>query len=50
MTSKALLSICAGLFTPAPASAHHNAAAHYPLDGIIEISGVVTEFLLVNPH
>jgi hypothetical protein len=50
MTSKALLSICAGLLTAAPASAHHNAAAHYQLDGIIEVSGVVTEFRLVNPH
>ena len=50
MTSRALLSICAGLLTAAPASAHHNAAAHYQLDGVIEVSGVVTEFRLVNPH
>jgi len=50
MTSKTLLSICAALLTAAPASAHHNAAAHYQLDGEIEVSGVVTEFRLVNPH
>jgi hypothetical protein len=50
MTSRTLLLICAGLLTAAPVSAHHNAAAHYQLDGVIEVSGVVTEFRLVNPH
>lgn len=50
MTSRTLLLICSGLLTAAPASAHHNAAAHYQLDGVIEVSGVVTEFRLVNPH
>ena len=50
MTSRTLLSICAGLLTASPASAHHNAAAHYQLDGVIEVAGVVTEFRLVNPH
>ena len=50
MTSRTLLSICAGLLAASPASAHHNAAAHYQLDGVIEVAGVVTEFRLVNPH
>ena len=50
MTSKTLLSICTGLVATTPAAAHHNAAAHYQLDGVIEVSGVITEFRLVNPH
>jgi hypothetical protein len=32
------------------ASAHHNFAAHYRTEEIVEISGVVTEFRFVNPH
>ncbi len=50
MTGKTLISICGALLIAPPASSHHNAAAHYQLDGIIEVSGVVTEFRLVNPH
>lgn len=33
-----------------PAFAHHNAAAHYQLDKIVTVEGVVTEFKLINPH
>ncbi len=29
---------------------HHNFAAHYRQDEVIEISGVVREFRFVNPH
>ncbi len=50
MTGKTLISICGALLIAPPASSHHNAAEHYQLDGIIEVSGVVTEFRLVNPH
>lgn len=50
MTGKTLISICGALLIVPTASSHHNAAAHYQLDGIIEVSGVVTEFRLVNPH
>ena len=32
------------------ASAHHNFAAHYRTEEMVEISGVVTEFRFVNPH
>ncbi len=35
--------------TPA-AWAHHNFAAHYRQDEMVEISGVVQEFRFVNPH
>ena len=35
----------------APAAwGHHNFAAHYSQDEIVEISGVVREFRFVNPH
>ena len=50
MIGKTLISICGALLIVPTASSHHNAAAHYQLDGIIEVSGVVTEFRLVNPH
>ncbi|MBH97775.1 MAG: hypothetical protein CMM56_04905 [Rhodospirillaceae bacterium] len=32
------------------AFAHHNFAAHYRTEEMVEISGVVTEFRFVNPH
>ena len=50
MISKQLILIGAAMLVMAPASSHHNAAAHYQLDGVIEVSGVVTEFRMVNPH
>ena len=50
MTSKVLIPMCTALLLASPAASHHNAAAHYQLDGIIEVSGIVTEFRLVNPH
>ena len=37
------------LLSPA-AMSHHNFAAHYRVDEMIEVSGVVTEFRFVNPH
>jgi DNA/RNA endonuclease YhcR with UshA esterase domain len=33
-----------------PAAAHHNFAAHYQMDELVEVSGVVSEFRFVNPH
>ncbi len=38
------------LLTPAIVIAHHNAASHYLLDQKISVTGVVTEFRLINPH
>ena len=38
------------LLTPAMVIAHHNAASHYLLDQKITVTGVVTEFRLINPH
>lgn len=41
----------AALLLVSPASwGHHNFAAHYIQDEIVEISGVVQEFRFVNPH
>jgi hypothetical protein len=50
MKGKVLLSICGALLVAAPASSHHNFAAHYEQDEIVTISGVVTRFRFVNPH
>ena len=41
---------CALLALAAPAAAHHNFAAHYIGDEIIEHTGVVTRFRFINPH
>lgn len=38
------------LLAPAAALSHHNAASHYLLDQSITVTGVVTEFRLINPH
>ena len=45
----ALLAAAALLAAPAGWS-HHNFAAHYRQDEMIEISGMVQEFRFVNPH
>ena len=50
MKAKSLLFLCGALTVTAPVSAHHNFAAHYIGDQIIEHTGVVTEFRFVNPH
>lgn len=34
----------------ASAFAHHNGSAHYQMDKMVAVDGVVTEFKLVNPH
>ncbi len=47
---KILLLIAFMLLTPAMVIAHHNAASHYMLDQKITVTGVVTEFRLINPH
>jgi hypothetical protein len=38
------------LLASVAALAHHNPAAHYIVDERVEIDGVVTEFVPVNPH
>ena len=50
MKFKALIFLCGALAITASVSAHHNFAAHYIGDEIIEHTGVVTEFRFVNPH
>lgn len=42
--------VLAGSLVALPASAHHNASAHYRIGESMTISGVVTEFRAVNPH
>lgn len=34
----------------APVSAHHNPTSHYIINSLITVTGVVTEFKLINPH
>ena len=43
-------SFCGLSLLAVPAFGHHNFAAHYRGDEIIEHSGRVTEFRFVNPH
>jgi hypothetical protein len=50
MNGKISMLFCGLAAIAAPASAHHNFAAHYVGDEIIEHRGVVTEFRFVNPH
>ena len=50
MRTKALFLFFGALTVAASVSAHHNFAAHYIGDEIIEHTGVVTEFRFVNPH
>lgn len=50
MKSQLLICLCGTLIIAAPVSAHHNFAAHYRGEEIIEHSGVVKEFRFVNPH
>ena len=38
------------LLFPGVVIAHHNAASHYLLDQKITVTGVVTNFRLINPH
>ena len=40
----------AALLAAASGWSHHNFAAHYHQDEVIEITGVVREFRFVNPH
>ncbi len=47
--TSAFVTVAALVATPASWS-HHNFAAHYRQDEVIEISGVVREFRFVNPH
>lgn len=50
MNIHAKLLACAAALTATPLAAHHNFAAHYRGEEIIEFSGVVKEFRFVNPH
>jgi len=50
MNPRILIFLCGVLTITAPVSAHHNFAAHYLGDQIIEHTGVVTRFRFVNPH
>ena len=42
--------LMSGLAWIAPTHAHHNGAAHYDLNKISQVEGVVTEFKLIDPH
>ena len=50
MKARTLLFVSGALAVAAPGLAHHNFAAHYIEEEIIEHTGVVTEFRFVNPH
>ena len=39
-----------GIFWSVPAVSHHSSRAYYAMDEQVTVEGVVTEFLLVNPH
>jgi hypothetical protein len=50
MNVKTFLLTGVAMLTASPLAAHHNFAAHYRGDEIIERAGVVTDFRFVNPH
>lgn len=46
-----LLSLVLGFGTWAPLVAHHNPASHYDINAdMVTVTGVITEFKLINPH
>jgi len=49
-SGRLLLILAALLMLPAAVLAHHSAASHYLTDQKITVTGVVTEFRLINPH
>ncbi len=49
MKSGLIFTVAAWLAVPT-VWAHHNFAAHYRQDELVQISGVVREFRFVNPH
>ena len=50
ITKRILYLVVAALLIPGLVVAHHNAASHYLLDQKITVTGVVTDFRLINPH
>lgn len=50
MRQKISIAVILSLQLGQPAAAHHNFAAHYRMDELVELSGVVSEFRFVNPH
>jgi hypothetical protein len=50
MTYKAVFILSVGSLWSIQCYSHHNAASHYQLDRTATVSGVVTEFWLINPH
>ena len=46
-----ILSICIFAFCGNPlVLAHHSPASHYDMNTMVEVTGVVTKFRLINPH
>jgi len=46
-----LLSLVLGFSTWVPLFAHHNPASHYDINAdMVTVTGVITEFKLINPH
>ena len=45
-----ILALSSSIFLATPATAHHNWAAFYDVNGDMEIEGVVSEVIWRNPH
>ncbi|MBT8078680.1 MAG: DUF4131 domain-containing protein [Gammaproteobacteria bacterium] len=45
-----IIGLLFGAVCATPSLGHHNAASHYILDQKITVTGVVTNFRLINPH
>lgn len=45
-----IAAFAAALLCSIVAEAHHNPAAHYLVDKVITVKGVVTKWQLINPH
>ena len=50
MTGRMVVPITVGILWMFPAHSHHNSASHYDLSKITQVEGVVTDYMLINPH
>ena len=50
VTGRMAVPLIVGILWIFPAHSHHNSASHYDLSKIAQVEGVVTDYMLINPH
>ena len=50
MTGRLVVPLVVGILWAISAHSHHNSASHYDLSKITQVEGVVTDYVLINPH